>query len=199
MTPQTYIIIGRSGAGKGTQSDLLQEYIKEQDSNADILYVESGDEFREFLKRDTYASTLAQNINIEGKLQPAFLAIWVWAKSLIENLDDKKFLIIDGTPRKINEAHVLDEAFSFYGRKNTNVIFINVSDKWAGDRLKERKRSDDTAEGIEKRLNWFDEETMPAVEFYKNNSQYNFLEINGEQTVEEVHNEIVKNLENKNG
>ncbi len=199
MTPQTYIIIGRSGAGKGTQADLLQEYIKQQDSNAGILYVESGDEFREFLKRDTHASKLAQNINIEGKLQPAFLAIWVWAKSLIENLDDKKLLIIDGTPRKINEAHVLDEAFSFYGRKDTNVIFINVSDKWASDRLKERKRSDDTDEGIEKRLNWFDEETMPAVEFYRNNSQYNFFEINGEQTVEEVHNEIVKNLESKNG
>ena len=199
MTPQTYIIIGRSGAGKGTQADLLQEYIKQQDSNAGILYVESGEEFREFLKRDTHASKLAQNINIEGKLQPAFLAIWVWAKSLIENLDDKKLLIIDGTPRKINEAHVLDEAFSFYGRKDTNVIFINVSDKWASDRLKERKRSDDTDEGIEKRLNWFDEETMPAVEFYRNNSQYNFFEINGEQTVEEVHNEIVKNLESKNG
>ena len=148
MPLKTYIIIGRSGSGKGTQADLLQKYIKRQSPEADILYVESGDEFREFLKRDTYASRLAKEVNTKGKLQPAFLAIWVWANYFIKNLNDKKHLILDGTPRKLNEAHVLDEAFSFYRRENINVIFVNVSEAWATDRLKGRGRQDDTDGGI---------------------------------------------------
>lgn len=194
MTPQTFIIMGRSGSGKGTQADLLQEYIKKQSPDSEILYVESGDEFREFLKSDTYASRLAKEVNTKGKLQPAFLAIWVWADYLIKNLNNKKHLILDGTPRKLNESHVLDEAFDFYGRSNVDVVFINVSEAWATDRLKSRKRQDDTDEGIKKRLDWFDTDTMKTIDFYKNNSKYNFFEINGEQTIEEVHEEIISKL-----
>lgn len=194
MTLQTYIIIGRSGSGKGTQADLLQEYIKKQDLETEILYVESGDEFREFLKNDNYASRLAKEVNTEGKLQPAFLAIWVWSNYLVKNLNDKKHLILDGTPRKLNEANVLDEAFDFYKRKNINVLYINVSEDWATDRLKNRQRSDDTDEGIKKRLDWFDTETIEAIDYYKNNSKYNFIEVDGEQSIDQVHKSIVQGL-----
>jgi adenylate kinase len=194
MTLQTFIIIGRSGSGKGTQANLLQEYIKKQDSKTEILYAESGDEFREFLKSDNYASRLAKEINTKGLLQPAFLAIWIWSSYLVKNLNNKKHLILDGTPRKLNEAYVLDEAFSFYKRGNVNALYINVSAGWATERLQDRHRADDTNEGIKKRLDWFDTETMEAIDFYKNNPNYNFLEINGEQSIEDVHNEIVSKL-----
>jgi adenylate kinase family enzyme len=194
MTLQTFIIIGRSGSGKGTQADLLQEYIKKRDPKTEILYAESGDEFREFLKSDNYASRLAKEINTKGLLQPAFLAIWIWSSYLIKNLNNEKHLILDGTPRKLNEAYVLDEAFSFYKRSNVNVIYINVSVGWATDRLKSRHRLDDTDKGIKKRLDWFDTETMEAVDFYKNNPNYNFFDINGEQSVEGVYQEIVSKL-----
>jgi adenylate kinase len=194
MTLQTFIIIGRSGSGKGTQARLLQEYIKKQDSKTEILYTESGDEFRKFLKSDNYASRLAKEINTKGLLQPAFLAIWIWSSYLIKNLNNKKHLILDGTPRKLNEADVLDEAFSFYKRSNVNVIYINVSVGWATERLQDRHRADDTNEGIKKRLDWFDTDTTEAIDFYKNNPSYNFFDINGEQSVKEVHDEIVSKL-----
>jgi adenylate kinase family enzyme len=197
MKPKTYIMIGRSGSGKGTQTKLLKEYTEKQDPETEILHIESGDEFRDFLRRDAYASKLAKGIITEGKLQPAFLAVWVWADSLIKYLDDKKHIILDGTPRKLSEALVLNEALSFYGRENVNVIYINVSTDWATDKLMSRKsdRTDDTREGIKKRQGWFDTDTMQAIDFYRDDSGYNFFEINGEQAVEEVHNEIVENLE----
>ena len=88
MPLKTYIIIGRSGSGKGTQADLLQKYIKRQSPEADILYVESGDEFREFLKRILMQADRKRS-QYKGKLQPAFLAIWVWANYFIKNLNDK--------------------------------------------------------------------------------------------------------------
>jgi len=194
MSLKTFIIIGRSGSGKGTQASLLQEYIKKQSPESDILYVESGDKFREFLKGDTYSSALSKEAYMTDKLQPSFLSIWVWTDFLIKSLSQNQHLIFDGSPRKLNEALVLNEALGFYGRKNVSVIFINVSRDWATERLKDRKRLDDGDDSIKKRLDWFDKDVMPAIDFYKNNSQYNFLEINGEQSIEEVHNEIVSKL-----
>lgn len=197
MNPKTFIFIGCSGCGKGTQAKLLQEYIKEHFSNQKILYAESGDEFRNFLKGDSYTSSLAKEINKEGKLQPAFLSIWVWASFLIKNLNSEQYLIIDGTPRKLNEAYVLDEALRFYKRDSVYVIYINVKRQWAMERLKARKREDDKGDdNIRKRLDWFETSVAPAINFYRENLDYTFLEINGEQPIKNVHSEIIEKLQN---
>ena len=51
MELQTFIFIGRSGCGKGTQVTLLQEHIKKQDHKRHILfYIETGERFRQFIK-----------------------------------------------------------------------------------------------------------------------------------------------------
>ena len=50
MKLQTFIFIGRSGCGKGTQVALLQKYIKTQDYKRPILYIETGERFRQFIK-----------------------------------------------------------------------------------------------------------------------------------------------------
>lgn len=194
MAFQTLIFIGRSGCGKGTQADLLQEYIKKKNKDMDIVYVESGNKFREFLNTNTYSSSLSKEVYMKGGLQPAFLSIWVWTDFLIKNFDSNKHLILDGSPRKLNEAYVLDEALSFYKRENPNVIFINVSRKWAIKRLKGRNRIDDNDDGIEKRLDWFDIYVAPVINFYKKSPNYTFLEINGEQSIEQVYQEIIIRL-----
>lgn len=197
MNPKTFIFIGNSGCGKGTQAKLLQGYIKENSPNQKILYAESGDEFRNFLKGDSYTSFLAKEICKEGELQPSFLSVWVWTNFLIKNLNSEQYLIIDGTPRKLNEAYVLDEALRFYKRDNVYVIYLNVNRQWAMDRLKERKREDDKGDdNIRKRLDWFETSVMPAINFYKKNSYYIFLEINGEQSIKNVYSEIIKKLQN---
>lgn len=192
MEPKTFIIIGCSGCGKGTQADLLQEYLKKESPEQELLYVEAGERFREFLKNGTYASELSKEVYMRGELQPSFLSIWVWADLLIESLDNKKYLILDGSPRKLNEAYVLDEALHFYKRKNPYVIFINVSRDWATERLKGRNREDDKDDGIKKRLDWFESDVKPAIEFFRETPYYNFLEINGQQSIEEVHKEIIE-------
>lgn len=194
MNPKTFIVIGPSGSGKGTQADLLQEYLKKESPETELLYVEAGDRFRTFLKGGTHASELSKEIYMDGKLQPAFLSIWVWADLLIESLKGGMHLMLDGSPRKLNEAHVLDEALHFYKRENPYVVFINVSRDWATERLKGRNREDDKDDSIKKRLDWFETDVKPAIEFFRENPYYNFLEINGEQTIEEVHNEIVGKL-----
>ena len=191
----TYIFIGRSGCGKGTQAKLLSEYIKKNDpKNRSIFYMESGEKFREFISSSGYTAKLAKKIAEQGGLQPAFLAVHLWSHLMIEQMDQDKHVIIDGTPRKLEEAKILGEGLAFYGRKPV-VIFMNVSRAWAEDKLTKRDRTDDkTKKEIKKRLDWFESDVAPTVEYLKKSPLYKFIEINGEPRIEEVHAQILAKL-----
>lgn len=192
--PLTVIFIGRSGCGKGTQAKLLIERLKEKNAAAPIFYLETGQTFRELLERGSHTSVLAKEINEQGGLQPEFLAIWAWSHLLVENLHGDERLVIDGTPRKLREAHVLDSALSFYKREKPVIIYLNVSREWSKTRLLERRRGDDAAALIERRLNWFESDVVPAINFFRDNPKYKFVEISGEQSIEQVHTEIISKV-----
>ncbi len=199
MKPQTYIMIGRSGCGKGTQVELLMADLKAKEPNRAIYHLETGNKFREFIKTPGYTSSLAKEIGNAGGLQPEFLAIWNWSAQLIDNLKEDEHLILDGLCRRLYETLVLDRALEFYKRQNAIVIVINVSNDWAFKRLKARSRHDDTDAGIMSRLKWYDTEVVPSIEFFKKNSAYRVIEVNGEQSIEEVHADITKALEKGSG
>lgn len=181
----TFIFIGRSGSGKGTQIDLVTEKIKALGQS--LFLVESGENFRQFVKGPGYANLTAQTIMTEGKLQPAFLATWIWANELITNFKLEKNLIFDGTPRTLGEAKVLDSALGFFKRSKVIVVHLAISREEAAKRLALRGRGDDINEDeVEKRLNWFDGDVVPTIEYYRNHDSHLFFEVNGEQAIEKI-------------
>ena len=106
-----------------------------------------------------------------------------------------RHLIFDGSPRRLKEAELLDEAFEFYKRKSIKVAVLNVSKEWSRERLTERGRSDDLdKEDVERRLSWYDREVIPVINFFRNSDRYKVFDINSEQTIEEVHNEAGRAL-----
>jgi adenylate kinase family enzyme len=75
-------------------------------------------------------------------------------------------------------------------------VHLNVSRKWSDDRLLARGREDDrTLAKINKRLDWFEKDTMPAIEYFRESRFYKFIEVNGEQPIEKVHADIVSAYE----
>lgn len=189
----TVIFIGRSGAGKGTQCDLLRERINRQDEEKRlILHVETGENFRSFIRGTSFSSKLSKRIYESDKRQPDFLACLMWGNILIEQMEKNMHLIFDGAPRARDEAEILTSALEFYGREKPTVIYLNVSKRWSEDRLLSRGRSDDKSlTKIDKRLNWFDKDVTPAIDYFKANPYYRFLEIDGEQPIEKVHMDII--------
>lgn len=204
MNLQTVIFIGRSGAGKGTQSNHLSTFLSKRHTNMEVrppyleipvLYIETGAYFRKYAKEVGYTWDKTRVFGEKGKRQPEFLAIWMWAQVLIDNLSEQEHIIFDGMPRSLDEAKILDTAISFYGRENPTVVFLNVSRTWAEEHLRGRGRPDDVkADVVARRLAWYDEDVAPAVEYYRDNSSYRFIEINGEQSPEEVFSEILRGL-----
>jgi adenylate kinase family enzyme len=194
MNQKTFIFIGPSGCGKGTQIELLEKYIKENDEkDSPVVVLETGKLFREFVEKDIYSARLSEDVQHSGGLQPEFLAIYIWSSFFIENMKGKEHLFVDGSPRTESEAYMIDTAMKFY-KRDAVVVNMVVSDKWSTERLLARGRNDDTEKGIVKRLEWYKKRVVPAVDYFKDNG-YKVFDINGEQTIEEVHDEIMKKVD----
>ena len=204
LIPQAFVFIGRSGSGKGTQADLLIKKLKELDPTRDVLYIQTGQEFRKFIQGQSFTEKLSAEYYKTDKLQLEFLAIKMWVDFLVDNYHGDEHIILDGTPRKLYEAKVLDSVFGFYGfgvadsagniLNKPHVINIDISPKEAEKRLLLRNRLDDAEEDVFKRLSWYETDVVPTVEYYRDNSAFHFLKINGEHMPEEVHADIVSDL-----
>ena len=189
----TIIFIGRSGCGKGTQAELLMRRVRKHDlDKRQILYIESGERFRKFIESDSYTARISKQKYETDERQPDFLACSMWGNILIEELEEDMHLVCDGIARAIDEAQVLTTALDFYKREAPTIIHLNVSRRWSEERLLARRRIDDRSlVHIDKRLDWFDKDTLPAIEYFKSNPYYRVVEVNGEQTIEKVHADIV--------
>jgi adenylate kinase family enzyme len=196
MTPKTFLFIGRSGAGKGTQAKLLVDHLNTLEANLPVYYLETGAHFREFIKGDSYTSRRAKVMYDNAERMPDFLAIWNWGDLLVRNFTDSMHLIMDGMPRSMPEAIMLRTAFDFYGIKDPCVVYVNVSPDWCRARLKERHRFDDKTEvEIEKKISWFNQDVLPAIEYFRNDPFYKYIEINGEQSIEKVKEEMLSKIQ----
>lgn len=194
MNKQFFILIGRSGCGKGTQADLLKQKLEEAGTK-DVIHITTGGGFREFIKGENYIPALSRSINEKGELQPEFLAVWNWSNIFINTLKGGETIILDGAPRKAFEVAMLHSAISFLGYEKPTVVYVDVSEGWAKERLIGRGREDDKNEDeIKNRMEWFETDVLSALDLYIHDPRYNFLHINGEQTIEEVHSEIMEKL-----
>ena len=74
-------------------------------------------------------------------------------------------------------------------------MYLNVSQEWSRKHLLSRGREDDIDIAmIQKRLDWYQKDVIPAVDFFKDNDGYNFLQINGEQPIEKVHRDLINEI-----
>jgi adenylate kinase family enzyme len=192
MNPKTFLLFGKSGSGKGTQARMLIEYLRKTDPERQIEYIETGSKLREFSQEVGLTAEMTKDVMAKGGLLPSFIPIWIWTNYFIRYFDGKEHLILDGLSRRSYEAPVLDDALKFYKREKPFVVIINVSDAWAKQHLLSRGRADDNKLDIDARLEWYKTNVEPTVEYFKKNEYYTVLEINGEQSIEDVFKEIVK-------
>ncbi len=190
--PLVVCVLGKAGSGKGTQVNLLKERLN-------LNYIGSGELLRNRkLKNDFTGKKIASVID-KGGMSPSTIVFSLWISELekFKNLENINGILIDGSPRKILEAYLINEAIEWYEwKENFKVILIDISDEEVFKRLAKRAeiegREDDTRAGVEKRLAWYKKEVLEVIEFYKKKGL--LIEINGEQEVEAVYNEIIEKL-----
>lgn len=196
MQKEFFILIGRSGCGKGTQAELLQKVLESKGASK-VIHITTGGAFRDFISGDSYSAKTAKEITNAGGLLPEFLAVWNWSNIFINSITGNETVLLDGAPRKIVEVEPLHSAIHFYGYNHATVIYVDVSEKWALEKIMGRNREDDKdPKDAEKKMEWFNVDVLPVLDMYSRDPRYKYIHINGEQTVEEVHKEILEKLSN---
>ncbi len=193
VNPLTVIFLGPQGSGKGTQVQLLKEYVQKQDSRS-VLYFTAGTNLRSFAAGEGFTHERIRPMIASGKLIPTFITTYLFSSRLINGSHGDEHIILDGFPRTVDQIPDFDTALQFYGRKNATVLHISLSDEVAKQRLAGRAREDDTPESIEERLRWSRNEVERVNDWFQKTPYYRFVTINGEQSIEKVHQDIMKAL-----
>ncbi|ACI19610.1 adenylate kinase [Dictyoglomus thermophilum] len=206
------IFLGPPGAGKGTHA-------KEVSQILNIPHISTGDIFREHVKNQTELGIKVKSYLDSGSLVPDEL-VWEVVKDRISKEDCKNGFILDGFPRTIPQAEMLEK---YLKEKNAviKVIYLDASDELVIKRLSARRvckncgaiynlismppkkdgicdicggelyqRSDDKPEVIKQRLETYYKETQPLIDYYRNKGI--MYTISAEKEREEVLNEILK-------
>lgn len=200
------IFLGSPGAGKGTQSKKLANYLG-------LTRLSTGEILRQAYAERTELGLMAQKIIDAGEL----LSDEIMKHVVLERINQpecKMGFILDGFPRTLQQAYDLNEFLQKQNKNIDKVLYLNASQKMLVDRLSGRwisptgkeyhllynppkksgicddsgeplvQRSDDTPDKVVLRIKTFEKQTLPLVEYYK--SLGLLIEIDAEGTIEKV-------------
>ena len=191
---QTFVLIGISGSGKGVQGELLEKWFEQ--GGFSVLRVGLGEKGRELADKNSLLGGWTKEILERGDFFPNWLAFSLLVNAIDEELQNpEQVLIIDGAPRRLSEAGLIDEMFRDLSRSLPRAIYLEVTEDEARQRLVKRGRADDqSSEAISRRFALFNQETRPVLDYYGQR----VIKINGSGIIEAVHQQIKQALESKN-
>ena len=199
------VLVGPPGAGKGTQAQFLTDKLG-------VPHISSGDLFRHNLRENTPLGLRAAEFMKQGLLVPDEVTIDIILDKIL-SLHSTEGFILDGFPRNVNQAEVLEEALKTRARGLDRVVYLQVPEDELVRRLSGRfscqdcqsphavepgaapgtcdrcggelyQREDDRPEAVSQRISVYFNETMPVLDFYGGR---NMLEaVDGVDTVEAV-------------
>jgi adenylate kinase len=183
------LVLGPQGSGKGTQAARLSE-------DHGIPHVSTGEMFRAAIAAGTGLGRRVEPILASGDLVPDDLTVSLIRERLSEP-DAGKGFVLDGFPRNLAQAEGLDAMLAEIDRELDAVLFFDLSDEIAVERLRGRAedegRDDDTPEAIARRLEIYHEQTEPVVERYRTTGK--LVPLHAERSIEAVAVEIAEALE----
>jgi adenylate kinase len=178
------LVLGPQGSGKGTQAKRIS------DAHG-IPHVSTGDMFRAAIAAGSPLGQQVAPILAAGELVPDELTIAL-IRARLEEPDARDGFVLDGFPRNVEQADALDAMLSGIGRGIDHVLFFDLSDEIAAERMRGRAaaegRTDDTPEVIARRLVIYHEQTEPVVERYRGSGV--LATLHAELSVDEVFAEI---------
>jgi len=213
MKSLNIIFLGRSGSGKGTQAELLSKKFS-------LINIDTGDVLRALAKKeDKFGTTILKTIT-QGQLVPVWLVVYCWLNRLFR-IAPEKGIIMEGSPRQLEEAKILEEVFIWLGRENFKVIYLRVPEKEITGRLLARRicskcgrefslnftpqlkecpycqgklirRQDDYPGAIKNRMLFFQKKILPVINYFRRKKI--LIEVDGEGSIEDIHERIVNFL-----
>lgn len=199
------VLLGAPGAGKGTQAQKLVEEFG-------VAHISTGDLLRAAVKAGTKLGVKAKEYMDAGQLVPDKLVVDLVKERLAAD-DAKKGFILDGFPRNTAQAVTLDSALADMGLSLDAALLVDVKADVIVERLSSRRtcrdcgytapagvdvcpscggemyqRDDDKPETIQNRLNVYESQTAPLVEYYKGKGL--LKAVDGDRPVDDVYADV---------
>ncbi len=195
------VLLGGPGAGKGTMAQRLV-------ATFGLAHISTGDLLRAAVKSGSRLGVQAKSYMDAGELVPDALVIDLVKERLAAD-DAQRGFILDGFPRNTAQAVTLDSELASLGQKIDAAVLIDVMAEVIVNRLSSRRtcrscgytgtasdevcpscggemyqRDDDQPETIKNRLDVYEKNTSPLVEYYR--GQGLLKVIDGDASIDEV-------------
>jgi adenylate kinase len=180
------IFLGPPGAGKGTQAARLAEWLS-------VPKISTGDMLRDHIAQGTPIGKEAGPLMETGQLVPDELLI-AMIRERIAQPDCQRGFILDGFPRTVRQAETLEQLVPG-GVAGFDIFDMEVPRDELLKRLTSRNRVDDSGPTVLRRLQEYEERTLPLIAFYEANAR--FHRIDGVRDVDVVQQDLRKRLENR--
>lgn len=185
---KTFLMMGRPGSGKGTQAKLLADIV------GGAVY-SSGSRLREMAKSGSYFGNKTRVVMERGDLMPIWVSQYLFEEALIK-LEPADTIIFEGSCRILEEAMRFHEAVVWLERPYI-AVYIDAPEPVLRERLHKRAglegRADDNTAALQERFDKFTELTSKSIEYFK--KEGTLVTVNGDQSVEQVHADIIKALQ----
>jgi adenylate kinase len=180
------LLLGPQGSGKGTQAKLISK-------TYGVPHIATGDMIREMKEVPDELGRRLKAIYDRGDLVDDAMMIEL-IESRLGRGDTIPGVVLDGFPRTMPQAEALDDVLRSLEREIDLVLEFQVADREVLiermlRRAAEENRSDDTQEAIRRRLEIYDRETAPLVEYYRS-TRGNVVGIHADRPVDDVFAEI---------
>ncbi|MCK9617548.1 MAG: adenylate kinase [Lentimicrobiaceae bacterium] len=180
------IIFGAPGAGKGTQSVKIA-------SHYNLVHVSTGDILRNEIKQQSALGAQAKTFMDKGELVPDDLLIAIINSVMMKN-QNTKGIILDGFPRTKVQAQALDNLLDTRKTPVSAVIALEADEEELIARLLNRAlelgRADDKEDVIRQRLEVYNKQTSPLIDYYR--LQGKFIPVKGVGSVDEIFDNLCK-------
>ena len=171
------VFLGPPGAGKGTQAAMLTD-------ERGYVHLSTGDMIRDEMNRGTELGRFAKTFYDKGDLVPDETVI----DMIKARLAEAENVILDGFPRTVTQAASLDDQLYRIGVSLDAVVFFSVDVDELIERLEKRRdiegRADDEPDAIRHRMDVYDRETAPVVDYYRDGKR--LTEIDALGSIDEV-------------
>jgi adenylate kinase len=180
------VLLGAPGSGKGTQATRLREHLQ-------VPHISTGDLLRGAVAAGTPLGLKAKAVMEAGNLVSDEIVLGMLEERLGKD-DARAGFVLDGYPRNLVQARALDELLARLKQPVDIAVQLDVDTNLLVERIAGRAalegRADDTPESVRNRLNVYNEQTAPVVDFYRQKG--NLVCLDGVGSMDEVFNRIVE-------
>jgi adenylate kinase len=182
------VLLGPPGSGKGTQAARLKEYLQ-------VPHISTGDLLRAEVAAGSPLGVQAKEVMARGDFVSDEILLGM-LEARLARPDTANGFILDGYPRNLTQAAALGELLHKIGQPMDYGVQLEVPTELLVERIAGRAaaegRSDDTPEVVRKRLQKYDNDTAPVIDYYRQHGQLTV--VNGVGTLDEVLSRLIEAL-----